>query len=275
VQAKNIRIVQIDTFEGFREHASLQNLVWGYDPPEAVPLHLMIALSRNGGLVLGAYADNQMVGLLLGVPALRHGQLMHLSHLLGVHPAWRGQGIGEALKWRQRELALEMGIRTVVWTYDPLEAANASLNIARLGGIVRTYGRDYYFAMEDALNRDIPSDRFTVEWHLESPRVLARISSNQPLDREQKLAAPLALASESGPQGMLQPGMLAIPEGAAARIEFTTHMQEIKRNNHELAVAWRMAVREACEEMFQRGYVVTDVLRQDDRIYYYVETGQI
>jgi len=274
VKAKNIRVEKIETIDGFRQHAALQNLVWGNDPPDAVPLHFMIALSRSGGLVLGAYAESQMVGILLGVPALRDGQLVHLSHLLGVHPAWRGQGVGEAIKWRQRELVLEMGIKTIVWTYDPLEAANARLNIGLLGGIVRTYHRNYYYDMEDALNRGIPSDRFTVEWHLESPRVLEHLAGTAPDDDPQKLAAPLALGSEPGPDGTLRPGPLTMPDGDAARIEFTRQMQDLKRTRHDVAVAWRLALREACEEAFRRGYTVTDVLRQDGHIYYYVEKSR-
>ncbi len=148
------------------------------------------------------------------------------------------------------------------------------MNIGLLGGIVRTYHRNYYYDMEDALNRGIPSDRFTVEWHLESPRVLEHLAGTAPDDDPQKLAAPLALGSEPGPDGTLRPGPLTMPDGDAARIEFTRQMQDLKRTRHDVAVAWRLALREACEEAFRRGYTVTDVLRQDGHIYYYVEKSR-
>lgn len=133
METDEIRIEIIDTPEGCHEHERLANLIWGSDPPSAVPTHMLVALSRSGGLVLGAYAGTLMVGMLVGVPSIRKGQLMHLSHMLGVHPGWRGRGVGDALKWRQREFVLAQGIETVHWTYDPLEAPNARLNVAHLG----------------------------------------------------------------------------------------------------------------------------------------------
>src|SRR5579884_3469728 len=174
MQPDGIRIESIETFEGFRAHRDLQTLIWAHDPPEAVPTEFLIALARHGGVVLGAYADSAMVGILLSVPALQEGRLVHLSHMLGIHPGWRGHGIGEAMKWRQRELVLAQGIDTITWTFDPLEAVNARLNLSRLGGVVRRYGRDYYGAMEDALNRGVPSDRMIVDWRLKAPCVCAR-----------------------------------------------------------------------------------------------------
>jgi predicted GNAT superfamily acetyltransferase len=42
--------------------------------------------------------------------------------MLGIHPRLQGGGIGAALKWRQRERALEQGLDLMTWTFDPLEA---------------------------------------------------------------------------------------------------------------------------------------------------------
>jgi predicted GNAT superfamily acetyltransferase len=264
-----IRIVTIDTVEGCRDHERLQNLIWGHDPPDAVPTHALVALGRHGGVVLGAYAGTELVGLLLSMLALHEGRLVHLSHLLGTHPTWRGRGIGEALKWRQRELVLEQGLTTtVIWTYDPLEAVNARLNLTRLGGIVRSYARDYYGAMQDALNRGIPSDRFTVEWHLDAPTVQERAAGHPPAPPD--AAVPQALGSQSDAQGIRRP-MAFAAAAPAVLVEIPAAMQALKRQAPDLALAWRLATRDAFERLFAAGYVATSVVRDGERVFYYLQ----
>ena len=268
MQPDGIRIESIDTFEGFRAHRDLQNLIWAHDPPEAVPMELLIALARHGGVVLGAYAGTAMVGLLLSVLALDGGRLVHHSHMLGTHPGWRGHGIGEAMKWRQRELVLAQGIDTITWTFDPLEAVNARLNLSRLGGIVRQYGRDYYGAMEDALNRGVPSDRMIVEWSLDAPRVRERAQGQR---SEPPADAAVALAAEEPARGLPRPRAFVAPTAGDALVEIPLRAQEIKRRDFDLALRWRFAVREALESLFAAGYSATGVARRDDRAFYYLE----
>jgi predicted GNAT superfamily acetyltransferase len=264
-----IRIAVIETVKGCRAHQQLQDLIWGHQADGAVPAEFMIALARNGGLVLGAYAGDQMVGLALGVPALKDGKLIHLSHLLGVHPDWRGRGIGERLKWRQRELVLAQGITTITWTFNPLEAVNARLNLTRLGGIVRTYVRDYYGAMEDALNRGIPTDRFVLEWLLTSRRVQERARGVIPPAPDAN--APVALGSTIGSAGLREPATFVGPSGPLALVEVPADLQGMKRQSLDVALAWRLATRDAFERLFAAGFVGTGVIRRDGRVFYAVE----
>jgi predicted GNAT superfamily acetyltransferase len=263
-----IRIETIDTIDGCAEHVRLQRTIWGQDPPDSVPEHLLIAAARHGGLVLGAYAGDQMVGLLMSMPALHEGRLVHLSHMLGTHPDWRGHGVGAALKWRQRELVLAQGIDLVTWTYDPLEAINARLNLSQLGGTTREYVRDYYGAMDDALNRGVPSDRFVVLWRLNAPRVHERAAGSAP--EPDSGDAPLALAAIIV-RGLPRPGDFSPPAGPTALIEIPGNIQQIKREQPDLALEWRLATRAAFERLFAAGYVATNLVRRDGRAFYYVE----
>ncbi len=174
------RIVLLDTPRGCRDHVYLQDLVWGFDPPEAVPVHLLVAVAHNGGVVLGAYDGDEIVDALLGLPALHDGHLAHLSHQLAVHPAYRHRGVGAALKWRQRNLVLAQGIDAIIWTFDPLQARNARLNLSWLGAEVRHDVRDYYGPMNDGrLNAGLPSNRLMVTWALDTPRVRERAAATE------------------------------------------------------------------------------------------------
>lgn len=265
---EEIRIRSIAAPEDVHAHVALQNLVWGHGPSEDVPAHLLIATARNGGVVLGAYAGATLVGCLFGIPALHNGRLCHLSHLLAVHPEWRGRGIGAALKWRQREIVLAQGITTVTWTFHPLGASNAWLNLTRLGGVVREYVREYYGVMDDALNRGIPSDRFVLEWQLDAPAVRDRAEGRIPTYPDD---VPIVLGSEQGVDGLPYPHAFTRPTTPSALVEIPADSAGIRRRNPALDLSWRMLAREAFETLFALGYAATGVVRREERVFYYVE----
>src|SRR5438874_11837294 len=146
---------------------ALSRDIWGAAERNVVPRELLLTMQLNGGLVHGAFLpDGRLVGFCFGFAGLRDGQLRLCSHQLGVIPELRGTGIGIELKQAQRNDARRLGVELVTWTFDPLEARNAYINLHRLGCIARLYDRDHYGAMEDELNRGLPSDRFEAEWWL-------------------------------------------------------------------------------------------------------------
>jgi predicted GNAT superfamily acetyltransferase len=145
--------------------------IWGAAERNVVPRELLLTMQKNGGLVHGAFLpEGRLVGFCFGFLGMRDGQLRLCSHQLGVLPEFRGTGIGIALKQAQRYDALRQGYELVTWTFDPLEARNAYINLHRLGCIARLYDRDHYGPMEDELNRGLPSDRFEAEWWLLRPK---------------------------------------------------------------------------------------------------------
>ena len=64
--------------------------------------------------------------------------------MLGVAEEYRDAGLGFRLKLLQRERALAMGLDLVEWTFDPMQAANAHLNFAKLGVVVEDYEENAY-----------------------------------------------------------------------------------------------------------------------------------
>ncbi|MCX7939944.1 MAG: hypothetical protein N2545_10990, partial [Thermoflexales bacterium] len=204
---------------------ALQQAVWSGDL--AVPAQMMLALTRHGGVALGAFTpEGRMIGFVLSFLGWSaQGVLCHHSHMAAVAEGWRDRGVGTALKRAQREAVLAQGVCLITWTYDPLEARNAHLNIAKLGCICRTYIRNAYGEMPDALNAGLPSDRFEVEWWLEERPVF------QPPTR-----------------------MIAIPRD----------FQALKRADLSAALAWRLQTREQFERAFAEGYVVVGFETRDD-----------
>ena len=76
-------------------------------------------------------------------------------------------GSGSALKLAQRAQALEQGMHVVRWTFDPMVARNAWVNLGKLGAVADRFRRDFYGAMTDTLNDGERSDRLVVRWDLD------------------------------------------------------------------------------------------------------------
>ncbi|NJN43890.1 MAG: GNAT family N-acetyltransferase [Anaerolineae bacterium] len=144
----------------------LQRQVWGADDA-VVPHHLLLTAAHNGGLIIGAFDGESMVGFVFGFAGLTSTpngpQAKHCSHMLAVLPEYEGQGIGHTLKRAQWQMVRRQKLPLITWTYDPLLSRNAHLNIARLGAVSNTYVPNMYGEMRDALNKGLPSDRLQID----------------------------------------------------------------------------------------------------------------
>ncbi len=264
----DIKIRLLERYEEFKAGEGLQRRVWGMTGDlEVIPLHLLLSAQRNGALVLGAFDDKVLIGLLFGyLGRTQAGSLKHCSHLMCVAPEAQGRGVGRHLKLAQREFALAQGCELVTWTYDPLESRNANLNIHKLGAVCHTYYRDYYGPMEDGLNRGLPSDRFQVDWWIGSDRVRARASGSP----ETRLVPDgETLLAEMQGQRLLPPGP-AVASTSSSRlwVEIPANFQQIRASDPALAMMWRLATRRVFEDHFAAGFTVTDLARCEGRCFY-------
>ena len=269
---EGIRIQPLVLYEEMVQAEDLQRIVWSGSETDIVPAHLSMAISHNGGLVLGAFAQDLLVGYLLGFLGTDSGspdrlamtRLKHWSHQVGVHPAYRNRGIGFALKQVQREEVLKQGIRLVTWTYDALLSQNANLNIRGLGAVCNTYIQDAYGEMRDALNIGIESDRFQVDWWVTSPRVSSRFEeARKPLDMAHYLDAGAEKVNPSNldDDGHLYPGEETFaPKGLVALVEIPPDFHALKQFDLGLAKSWREQSRDVFTSLFAAGYLVTDFL---------------
>ena len=222
--------------------------IWGAAERNVVPRELLLTMQQNGGLVHGAFlGSGELIGFCFGFAGMRQGRLRLCSHQLGVETSYRGSGIGIELKEAQARDARALGYDLISWTFDPLEARNAYINLHRLGCIARVYDRDHYGVMEDELNRGLPSDRFEAEWWLNGCPAAQR--SDLP-------AVLLSVGKDDRPVRNSE----AIPK-AAAVVEVPLDFQAIKRRSLDLALSWRMESRAALETALDAGLVAVDFRR--------------
>ncbi len=271
----DIRILQ--TIEEMEDAVRVQHEAWE-GRMNVVPASLLLTLAHESGLVLGAYTVDEpstMVGFVFSFLAQhsmpgREPILKHHSHMLGVLPAWQGQGLGYWLKRAQWQTVRHRGLELITWTFDPLWGRNARLNIAKLGGIARTYYRNRYGSMDDPLNQGLPTDRLLVEVWVNSKRVLQHMSGEprKPLDLAHYLAAgahilnPTRLNEAGWPEPTPQ---VTYPARGADQPVLLVEIPEdwfgLKAADIQLAWRWRLHIREVLETLFGLGYIITDFVR--------------
>lgn len=249
----------------------LQRDIWKGSETDVVPAHMLITIAHNGGVVLAAFDGERPIGFTYGFPGLDWTadgpRPKHCSHQAGVLPAYRDAGLGFALKRAQQQMVRKQGIDHITWTYDPLIARNAYLNIARLGAVCSTYRRAEYGEMRDNMNAGLPSDRFLVDWWVLTQRVERRLSTDarpqvQPADFK-RLGVTMAYHSEVRTDG--HPSAPDVPHEIAGKVlaaEIPAEFAGLKAADHGLAAAWRQYTRMFFEDAFSHGYIVTDFARE-------------
>jgi predicted GNAT superfamily acetyltransferase len=244
----------------------LQREIWGLDEPDfgLYPPFLYSAV-KNGGIVLGAFDDDagQMIGFLFGFLGREPGGPLKLcSQTMGVLPAWRSQGIAEALKQTQRERVIAQGLPLITWTFDPLEGPNAQLNLHKLRAISRTYCRDMYGSHFGALNAGLPTDRLVVEWWVNGQRARSGAMYHHEHSRGVENALHFETASIFEVAGKdVERRIMQIHhnlETARLQLEIPADLHRLKAADLALAFDWRLKVRQAFETYFDQGYLATN-----------------
>jgi predicted GNAT superfamily acetyltransferase len=270
-----MEIRALRTLGEMREAVELQKVFWGSDAESVIPAHMLFSLANHGGHVLAAYDGAVLAGVLIGFlgthmedsnrPAMANLQLV--SKRMVVLPAYRNQGVGYRLKVAQRELAIKQGVRLIVWTFDPLQALNAHLNIRKLGGICREFCQDYYGTQDTGgLTLLGSSDRLFVEWWVTNRRVDERINGSRgDLGLKHYLDAntPILNATSADARGLCLPASTPVrASGSMALLEIPADYTALVGADVELARAWRAHSRLMLGALMDAGYLVTDFLHE-------------
>ena len=183
------------------------------------------ALMHSGSYLSGAFIDGEIVGAAFGFPAKDEDGTFYIhSHMAAVLPNQQDSGIGVGLKLHQKEWARGEGYKKIKWTFDPLVARNAWLNIAKLKTKAVKYYVNFYGEMADSINAGDASDRILVEWDI----------SDNPA--EETLKNPV-------------------------EVEIPADIVALRRSDIESARSWRKRVRNALLPKLDAGWRIVDFQR--------------
>ena len=209
-----------------------------------------------GGMTAGAFCDGELAGFVHGFPRTDLDRPAHHSHLLAVHPKFRGRGLSVRLKLFQRRWCLSRGIRLVTWTYDPLLVANARLNLVRLRARARLYLRNVYGEI-GGIYGPLPTDRFEVFWSLGSAAVA----------RAAKGRAPEPSDADRLPRATPR----RVSRGSRVAVEIPAGAPALYAEDPAAALRARLRLRRAAEALFGRGYEAVALVPRGETALYVFE----
>jgi predicted GNAT superfamily acetyltransferase len=172
--------------------------------------------------------------------------------MLAVLREFRGQGLGVRLKLAQRDATRALGLPYITWTFDPLQAANARLNLRRLGAIGVEFLDNLYGVTSSTLHHGLPTHRLLVRWDV----------GVAPGEREPEAAAGAV------------PALRVEGEGAAARssspdleldvprllVAIPSDFGAMSRADPDAAARWHAHASAALAHYLGRGWLATDAI---------------
>jgi len=162
---------------------------------------LLVGIARNSGVIVGAFIATKMVGFALSFLAYdRDKQSMYqYSQLAVVAQEVQGHGVGRQLKLAQRDAALNMGIATMRWSFDPFQVRNAHFNLNVLGARAFKVERNLYGVHGHGLDAGDSTDRLIAQWDLKDDATLAKVQHESA-----ELVMPTTTVRELDEQGRAQ-----------------------------------------------------------------------
>ena len=246
----------LTTLEEFADVVELERVIWGPGYSDVVPTPILTVTVQRGGILIGAFADDRMIGFVYSLPGIKYGKPTQWSHMLGVIDEFRNDGVGYQLKLLQRERTLAMDLDLIEWTFDPLQAMNAHLNFTKLGVVVQEYEENVYGTSASPLHQGNPTDRFVAEWHIREPHVERRLNVGSALVMRSHELTDVVAVNKSQAAGEWLDNIDVDLSADARRlsVEIPMGFTDMLARAPELALAWRVCTRAIFTTYFDRGY---------------------
>ncbi len=257
-EASSIKICDIESVSEMHEVEVLEKEIWGCDDLDVLPATMLSASREVGGVLVGAYDGETLVGFVYGFPGLEDGEVTHHSHMLAVKPSLRNLHLGYKLKLAQRDRVLAQNIRRITWTFDPLQSLNAYFNFNKLGVVADKYKINFYGESTTSFLHQFGTDRLWVSWLIQSDRVRKRLSNESPEDVFSSELPRLLELRQNEPVASKLSNFSGEPYVA---IEIPDDINAVQRKDPGLALRWRENTRAAFTAGITSDYLVQDFFR--------------
>jgi len=259
---REIELRPLKSHDDFRSAMGLEKAIWGLSDEDVLPLTFIIASQAAGAAWHGAFDGNSLIGFAFGFLGWEGGEAVMHSHMLAVLPQYRDLDVGRRLKMVQRADALEIGIRKITWTFDPLQGKNAHLNFSKLGVVSSKYKVNFYGPETSSLLHRNGTDRLWVEWQLDSSRVAQRLQGED--NRAEIIDAvrntmPLVRFDGSGRPTRGNLGDALARQKIA--IEIPSDINSIEKADAGLSSEWREITRWGFLQALHHGFTVQEFCR--------------
>ena len=245
IRDREVRFRVLRSLAELAQAERLQSEVFGVSERDLIPANELIVVAETGGAVIAAFApkhDDLAAGVVVGWGGFV-GRPRIVSDFLAVRPGARNLGLAAELKRLQAAIALGRGFKEIVWTVDPLRAANARLNFGKLGAIATRYEVDRYGSdFAPNLYGGMPTDRVHVTWAISSPEVIARLRG--------QVASPLSTKSTLEP-------FISGTEQRSAFVDIPADIDALLLDDPAQARDWQLRVRNDLVEAIGESLAIT------------------
>jgi predicted GNAT superfamily acetyltransferase len=249
VSGNTVQFRLLHRLDDLRHAEALQEEVFGVSERDLIPANELVVVPETGGAVLGAFlagSPGRAAAVIVGWGGFV-GRPRIVSDFLAVRPEARNLGFAAALKRLQAAIAVDRGFVEIVWTVDPLRAANAHLNFTRLGAIGVAYEIDRYGStFATGLYGGMPTDRLHVRWDITEPRIIDLLRTGA---KRGPATQPVA-AREFSSGNTEETAYVSIPDD----------IDSLVAADLDIARAWRYRVRDQLLGAFAEGFVVDGFL---------------
>ncbi len=228
---------------------ALQRAGFGVSDIDLIPPNALTSAHDTGGDVIAVFPSPiesaELAGYCVCYGGFVHRRPRLLSDFLVVRKEMRSFGLGTELKRLQAAIALERGFTEIVWTVDPLRAANARLNFEKLGAVSSEYEINRYGeGFATGLYGGMPTDRLHISWHIGSNRVRERLLG---------IAQPLTL-NDIDDLLHFDPDRR---DAERALIHIPSDIDSLLGVDPNAALRWRLSLRATLPAAFAAGFVIT------------------
>jgi len=250
----------------------IQQEVFGRRDIDVVPVPILVAANRSGGILLGAYSSlGDMIGFTFSILGTRDGKPVQHCCLVAVRTAYKNFDVGYKLQIALRKEALKRKIACVVCDFDPMQPLQSYFFLGKLGFRANIYEENLYGEAADQLDRGLPADRITAVWDLESSEVARRLEDGPPrhdFRKELKRVPVVNQLLESAPGLFISSPIKMDCAAEAFLFEVPYNIPEIKNRDLGAAMEWQRNLRQVFCGYFKKGYAATDfwAAEQDNRL---------
>jgi predicted GNAT superfamily acetyltransferase len=257
-EATSIVICDIDSVSDMHQVEALEKEIWGCDDLDVLPATMLSASREVGGVLVGAYNNESLVGFVYGFPGLEDGEITHHSHMLAVKSSQRNLNLGYRLKLAQRDRVLAQNIKRITWTFDPLQSLNAYFNFNKLGVVANKYKVNFYGESTTSFLHQFGTDRLWVSWMIQSDRVSGRLNNQ---GGEYPFTSELPRLVHVRNDEPVATKSLDIVREPHVAIEIPSDINALQEKDPGLALRWREITREAFTAAISSEYLVQDFFR--------------
>ncbi len=247
-----MRIAEVHDPDAVKGIVPVIKSAWGFENLDGLIKDIVVAMKFHGGVVIGAYDEDKLIGMSFGFPGRRKNYDYFYSHMTGVLEGKKYSGIGYQLKLYQKEWAKKQGYDMIAWTYDPLMALNARFNIHKIGAFSRTYLKNFYGQMDDNINTGMRTDRFVAELWLDYEKPETEDRGITALDRNGIVS------------GDLQ--RIAMDE-SCIRVYIPGNFKAVRDRSMDEAMRWRDSSDKVMKFLFSQGFIAVDFKSDTDNFY--------